>query len=58
MASLDNLHSFVLALPEMSEGTHHHLRPAYCISGKPFIGIEKDRVHVLMRLNPQLSNLL
>jgi hypothetical protein len=53
MGSLDDLHSFVLALPETSEGTHHHLSPAYSISGKPFIVIEKDRVHVLMRLNPQ-----
>jgi hypothetical protein len=53
MATFNELRSFVLALPDTTEGNHVRLRPAFLVSGKPFIGMEKDQAHVLMRLNPE-----
>lgn len=50
MATLDELHSIALALPDTSEGTHFHLR-TYDVSGKGFVSIEKDQDHVLIRLD-------
>jgi hypothetical protein len=49
MATPDELHSIVLALPETTEGTHFH-QPVYRVSDKPFLAIEKDNLYVTARL--------
>lgn len=52
MASLDELRSVVLSLPETSEGTHFR-RPVYRVADKPIVAVEKDQLHVTVRLDKE-----
>jgi hypothetical protein len=50
MADLNDLREIILKLPGTSEGRHFRL-PAYKVLDKPFVSLEKDQKHVMIRLD-------
>ena len=50
MADLNDLREIILKFPGTSEGKHFRL-PAYKVLDKPFVGLEKDQIHIMISLD-------
>src|SRR5579859_6990840 len=55
MATLQDIREIVLALPEVEAASHFHL-PSFKVSGKNFIGIQNDGVHVTFAMSEQQAH--
>jgi predicted DNA-binding protein (MmcQ/YjbR family) len=50
MATLKDLKKIVLKLPDTTDSTHFNLH-SYKVSDKPFIVIQKDNTHIILKLD-------